>query len=97
MPKKNNQIKSRESKYVLIFLSDGRANASSFGDAPIDDAKKVAKALATINIKKVFIDYESGRIMLGLMQQLAELAGAELIKVDALSEKKLTGTVRAIK
>ncbi len=93
----SNQIKSRESKYVLIFLSDGRANASSFGDAPIDDAKKVAKALATLNVKKVFIDYESGRIKLGLMQQLAELAGAELIKVDALSEKELTETVRAIK
>ncbi len=93
----SNQIKSRESKYVLIFLSDGRANASSFGDAPIDDAKKVAKTLATINIKKVFIDYESGRIRLGLMQQLAELAGAELIKVDALNEDTLTETVQAIR
>ncbi len=93
----SNQIKSRESKYVLIFLSDGRANASSFSDMPVDDAKKAARTLATTNIKKVFIDYESGRIKLGLMKQLAELADAEFIYVDGVSEEMLTETVQAIK
>ncbi len=93
----SNQIKSRESKYVLIFLSDGRANASSFSDAPVDDAKKVAKTLATTKIKKVFIDYESGKIRLGLMKQLAELATAEFVYVDGLSEENLMETVQAVK
>ncbi len=94
---KGNQIKSPDSKYVLIFLSDGRANASSFSDAPVDDAKKVAKTLATTKIKKVFIDYESGKIRLGLMKQLAELAAAEFVYVDELSEENLTATIRAVK
>ncbi len=93
----SNQIKSRESKYVLIFLSDGRANASAYSNAPIEDAKKVAQSLATLNIKKVFIDYESGRIRLGLMKQLAELADAELVCVDDMTAQNLTETIQLVR
>ncbi len=88
------KIKQKNSKFILILMSDGRTNVSETGISPVEETLCSAQKLAMLDCKKIFVDYEQGRIKLGLMEKFAERAGAEYRKVDNLNSEYLETEIK---
>ncbi len=62
---------------VVVVLSDGRANVSHKGDAPLDGAYREARALRDAGVSALVLDSETGPVRLGLAERLASELGAD--------------------
>ena len=62
---------------VMVLLSDGRANVSLAGDAPLDAAYREANALRETGVSALVLDSETGPVHLGLAARLAHELGAD--------------------
>lgn len=62
---------------VVVVLSDGRANVSHTGDAPLDAAYREARALRDACVSALVLDSETGPVRLGLAERLANELGAD--------------------
>jgi magnesium chelatase subunit D len=67
----------RGQRRVVVVLSDGRANVSHTGDAPLDDAYREARALRDTGVAALVLDSETGPVHLGLAMRLAIELGAD--------------------
>lgn len=75
---------------LLVLITDGRANYSSFSkDNPMDDALKIAKFIQKENINSVVIDTEDNFISFQLAEKLASIMEANYYKIDDLKAEHL--------
>ncbi len=88
------KIKQKNAKFVVVFMSDGRANFCDSSASPVESALSSAQKLAMLGCKKIFVDYEQGRIKLGLMEKFAERARAEYRKVENLNSDYLETEIK---
>jgi magnesium chelatase subunit D len=79
----------------LVLVSDGRANVSLNGGNAADDAVAAAGRIRQEGIGSMVLDTEAGYIRLGLAKRLAEVLGANYVKLDDISTQEITSSVKS--
>lgn len=80
---------------LIVVLSDGRANVSLTGAAPLEDAHAQARALRDAGVRALVLDSEAGGTRLGLARQLAVELGADYRPLHDLGPDRVGALVRA--
>jgi magnesium chelatase subunit D len=75
---------------LLVLFTDGRANVSTGGCDPWEEAISAGSQLRKACAGAVVIDCESGPIVLGRARVLAQALGAECVALDDLDDASLT-------
>lgn len=87
-------IKESEISPYLVLVSDGRANVSMTGGSAIADAFSMAARLKLAGVHSLVIDTEEGHTRLGLAQKIAEVLGADYVRLNKLTSQSITSNVR---
>jgi magnesium chelatase subunit D len=74
---------------LLVLLTDGRANVSTDGGDPWEEALAVCGRLREACAGALIVDCESGPVTLGRARAMAQLLGAECVSLDALDAPSL--------
>jgi magnesium chelatase subunit D len=79
---------------LLVLVSDGRANVDLYGGDPVEEAKRIAREIASKGIHSIAIDTERGFITFGLVKQLSEAMGSKYLRLEELSAVPIASAVR---
>ena len=74
-----------ERRSLALVVTDGRASGGAAGRS---DALRAARQLAAAADQVVVFDAEDGRVRLGLARTVAEAAGAELLPLSQLDDRR---------
>ena len=86
---------SRESRPVMVILTDGRCNVPlTPGMKPIDEMMITAHALSDSGIKFIVIDTESGKIRFGLALELCRALDGTYLGLEDLNAEYIERSVR---
>ncbi len=85
--------KDKNSRPILVLITDGRANSSDGGD-PIAAAVGVAQKIGRTGIPSVVIDTESDFISLAVARQVARSMGSTYYRLQELSEAAVVHIVQ---
>jgi len=88
------KIRDPEALVYLVVVSDGKANQPFLTDGPIQDAYKIAEKLRYENVETIVLDCESGYIRFELARKLAEVLGADYVRLDDVSVSKVRNSVK---
>ena len=91
-----------ESRYLLVVLSDGKANVSLRDSSPRegdesdawDQTAKMAAQLADLAVPTLLLDTDAGHVRVGRGRELSELMGADYLRLEDLSVDDLVHTIR---
>jgi magnesium chelatase subunit D len=75
---------------LLVLFTDGRANVSTQGGDPWEEALAAGSRLRTACAGALVIDCEAGPIVLGRARVLAQALGAECMALDDMDDRSLT-------
>ncbi len=84
------QKKDKNSRPILVLITDGRANSCDNGD-PIASAVTVAEKIGRTGIPSVVIDTENDFISLAVARQVACAMGSNYYRLQELSEAAVVG------
>jgi magnesium chelatase subunit D len=79
---------------LLVLVSDGRANVNFSGGDPVDEAKCIAREIASEGIQSIAVDTERDFISFGLVKQISEAMGAKYLRLEELSAAPIASAVR---
>jgi magnesium chelatase subunit D len=85
--------KDKNSRPILVLITDGRANSSDGGD-PIAAAVNAAQKIGRTGIPSVVIDTESDFISLAVARQVARSMGSTYYRLQELSEAAVVHIVQ---
>ncbi|MBR2908121.1 MAG: VWA domain-containing protein [Clostridia bacterium] len=88
------RARNKEILPYIILLSDGRANVSSTGGDPFEEAVEIASRIVYEKINLLLLDTETGRIRFELAKKLAERSGCEYVKLSELSGGEIERRVK---
>lgn len=81
---------------LLVIITDGRANYSSFSeDNPIEDAYRIGRKILEEEIKTIVIDTEDDFISFEIAKELSRVMEAKYYKIDDLKAKSIERIVKA--
>ena len=78
---------------LLVLVTDGRATG---GADAVTRSRQAAAYVALLGVTTVVVDGENGPMRLGLAGQLAQVLGAEHLRVDQVSAEALHNSVRKV-
>ena len=78
----------------LVLVTDGRANVGLGGGLGSEDARAVAARVRTSPIHTVVIDSGSGPRSMSAAKEIAQVAGAEYVRLGSLDGQSIAGMVR---
>lgn len=88
---------SRDSRPVMVILTDGRSNVSfTRGVKPVDEMLGTARALADSGIRFIVIDTETGRPRFGLALELCRALDGTYLKLEDLNAEHIERSVRSV-
>ncbi|HWR29126.1 MAG TPA: VWA domain-containing protein [Negativicutes bacterium] len=90
---RNLRKKDKNSRPILVLITDGRANSSDGGD-PIAAALSAAEKIGRTGIPSVVIDTESDFISLAVARQVARSMGSTYYQLQELSEAAVVHIVQ---
>jgi magnesium chelatase subunit D len=79
---------------LLVLVSDGRANVNLYGGDPVEEAKAVAREIASKNIQSLAVDTERDFLSFGLVKQISSEMGGRYLRLEELSAAPLVSAVR---
>ena len=79
---------------LLVLVSDGRANVGLSGGDPVEEAKRIAREIASEGIHSIAVDTERDFISFGLVKQISEAMGGKYLRLEELSAAPLATAVR---
>ena len=79
---------------LLVLVSDGRANVNFSGGDPVEEAKTVAREIASAGIQSLALDTEQDFITFGLVKQISAAMGARYLRLEELSAVPIASAVR---
>eukprot|EP00536_Pseudo-nitzschia_multiseries_P005375 jgi/Psemu1/318629/estExt_fgenesh1_pm.C_1000009 len=96
---------SQSTPVLLILVSDGKANVplprGDRGDVQGNDVwsqtVQQAEKLASLAVPTLFLDTDAGHVRVGRGKELAELLGADYLRLEELSADGLVHTIRQAK
>jgi magnesium chelatase subunit D len=87
-------MRSGEAVPLLVLVSDGRANVNLLGGDPVEEAKCIAREIASRGIQSIAIDTERDFISFGLVKQVSEAMGGKYLRLEELSAAPIASAVR---
>jgi magnesium chelatase subunit D len=84
----------KEAVPLLVLVSDGRANVNLYGGDPIEEAKTVAREIASAGIQSLALDTERDFITFGLVKQISTEMGGKYLRLEELSAAPIASAVR---
>lgn len=86
---------SKESRPVMVILTDGRCNAPfTPGMKPVDEMLSTARAMADSGIRFIVIDTESGKLRFALALELCRALNGTYLKLEDLNAEYIERSVR---
>lgn len=79
---------------LLVLISDGRANVNLYGGDPVEEAKAIAREIASRNIQSITVDTERDFINFGLVKQISAEMGGKYLRLEELSAAPIASAVR---
>jgi magnesium chelatase subunit D len=79
---------------LLVLVSDGRANVNFSGGDPVEEAKSVAREIASAGIHSLALDTEQDFIGFGLVKQISTEMNARYLRLEELSAEPIVSAVR---
>jgi magnesium chelatase subunit D len=79
---------------LLVLVSDGRANVNLYGGDPIEEAKAVAREIASSGIQSLSLDTERDFITFGLVKQICDEMKGRYLRLEELSAVPIALAVR---
>ncbi|AKB53658.1 magnesium chelatase ATPase subunit D [Methanosarcina sp. A14] len=79
----------------MVLISDGRANVSMNGEAPLQESKTIASMFRKECIQSAVIDTESSIIKFGLAQEISNALGAKYLALEDLKADSIVEAVRS--
>ena len=86
--------RDKEAIPLMVLVSDGRANVPLNGGDPVEEAKRVARAISSAGIKSIAIDTERGFITFGLVKQICAEMDGKYFQLEELSAAPIASAVR---
>jgi magnesium chelatase subunit D len=86
--------RDKEAIPLMVLVSDGRANVPLNGGDPVEEAKRVARAISSAGIKSIAIDTERGFITFGLVKQICAEMDGTYFQLEELSAAPIASAVR---
>ncbi len=91
---KNYVRSEKEAVPLLVLVSDGRANVNLYGGDPVEEAKAVAREIASAGIQSLALDTERDFITFGLVKQISTEMGGKYLRLEELSAAPIASAVR---
>jgi magnesium chelatase subunit D len=91
---KNYLRNDKEAVPLLVLVSDGRANVNLYGGDPVEEAKTVAREIASAGIQSLALDTEQGFINFGLVKQISAAMGGRYLRLEELSAAPIACAVK---
>jgi magnesium chelatase subunit D len=79
--------------FLLVLISDGKANISLGGGAAVEEAKELAARLKDLKIASLILDTEAGFLNLSCLPDLAARLGAKYYKIQELRSPEVVARV----
>jgi magnesium chelatase subunit D len=79
---------------LLVLVSDGRANVNLSGGDPVEEAKQIAREIASEGIHSIAVDTERDFISFGLVKQISEAMGGKYLRLEELNAAPLAKAIR---
>ncbi|MDD2900969.1 MAG: putative cobaltochelatase [Syntrophales bacterium] len=93
------KLKHPQDAFLLVLITDGQANIS-LGDAPaIEETKKLARQLRTLNINTLVLDTEvhSPMIDFGCLPELSKIMGGQYCDIEDLQASEVVARIAEIR
>jgi magnesium chelatase subunit D len=91
---KNHVRGDKEAVPLLVLVSDGRANVNLYGGDPIEEAKSVAREIASAGIQSLSLDTEQDFLTFGLVKQISREMGGKYLRLEELNAAPIASAVR---
>ncbi|MGD6932700.1 MAG: putative cobaltochelatase [Candidatus Bathyarchaeia archaeon] len=86
--------RDREAVPLLVLVSDGRANVPLNGGDPVEEAKNVAREIASKNIPSIALDTEQCFLPFGLVKQVSTEMNGRYLRLEELSATPIVSAVK---
>jgi magnesium chelatase subunit D len=90
---KTERLKYPDQAFLLVIVSDGRANVAFNGGDPLDDAIAVAKQFKKADVDTLFIDTEIDPCAFGYGWDLAKIMKAAYVPLGQLDSGRLVSLI----
>jgi len=87
------KLKHPQDAFLLVLISDGKANIGLGSATALDDTREMAVQLRGLGINSLVLDTEAGFLNLGCLPQLAEKLGAKYYKIQELRAPEVVARV----
>jgi magnesium chelatase subunit D len=84
----------KEAVPLLVLVSDGRANVNLYGGDPVEEAKTIAREIASAGIQSLALDTEQAFISFGLVKQISTEMRGKYLRLEELSAAPIASAVR---
>ncbi len=79
--------------FLLVLISDGKANISLGGGSAVEEALDLANRLKDLKIASLLLDTEAGFLNLSCLPELAEKLGAKYYKIQELRAPEVVARI----
>ncbi len=86
--------RDRDAIPLMVLVSDGRANVNLFGGDPVEEAKTIAREIASAEIQSIAVDTERDFLSFGLVKQISTEMGGKYLRINELSAAPIALAVR---
>jgi magnesium chelatase subunit D len=87
-------LRDHEAVPLLVLVSDGRANVNLYGGDPVDEAKAVAREIASKSIPSIALDTEQCFLPFGLVKQISSEMGGRYLRLEELGAAPIASAVK---
>lgn len=91
---KNEMKKDKDILPLIIFLTDGKANFSSYGKNPVKESLEMAVKIRNEKIHSIIIDTEEDFIKLEMAKTLSEKMGADYYKLENIKSEDILKLIK---
>ncbi|MBW1953715.1 MAG: VWA domain-containing protein, partial [Deltaproteobacteria bacterium] len=82
--------------FLLVLISDGKANLSMGQNSALTEAKEIASQLRGLNIASLVLDTETGFLNLGCLSELSETLGGRYYNLQDLRAPEVVARIEEL-
>jgi len=90
------QLKHPQDAFLLVLISDGKANIGLGNSAALDATREMATHLRGLGINSLVLDTEAGFLNLGCLPQVAEVLKGRYYKIQDIRASEVVARIDEI-
>lgn len=93
------KLKHPQDAYLMVLITDGKANISLAGGTAIEETKKLALMLRSLNINTLILDTEIHTPMIdfGCLPELSKMMGGQYLAIQDLRAPEVVAKIEAVR